>query len=119
MLTDFYGDESKKKFFLLIFFSKWPTLKNWDFQLPEFSFSFLQKFHKLVFGFLGLIDGHHSGSIYMAERLKNSYKKFIFGVFWLFLSLCQTASQPYYVEPYQIQIVRAIFECLTEKYFEY
>ena len=44
-------------------------------------------------------EGHWYGSTYMAVRLSDicskTGKKCIFGVFRVFLSLCQTASQPY------------------------
>ena len=44
-------------------------------------------------------EGHWCGSTYMAVRPSDisskTVKKWIFGLFWPFLSLCRTASRPY------------------------
>ena len=53
----FSWEWSKKKFF---FWkkknSKWPTQKNWVFQLPPKAEQLSPKFHRLVLGLVGLID---------------------------------------------------------------
>ena len=56
MLTNFDGNEAKKKIFFAKKISKWPTQKNWVFQPPPKAEQFSPKFHKLVFGWVGSID---------------------------------------------------------------
>ena len=47
---------SKKNFFFEKKNSKWPTQKNWVFQLPPKAEQLLPKFHRLVLGLVELID---------------------------------------------------------------
>jgi hypothetical protein len=96
----FMGMEQKKLFFLKKKNSKWPTKKNWVFQLRQFSIFFVK------ISWIGpwiyrinWCEGHWCGSSNMAVRLSNisskTGKKCIFDVFKPFLSLCRTASQSY------------------------
>ena len=48
--------KQKKIFFLKKKNSKWPTQKNWVFQLPPKAEQLSPKFHRLVLGLVGLID---------------------------------------------------------------
>ena len=48
-MTNFYGDEAKKK-------SKWPSQKKLSFSTSPKAEQFLPKFHGLVLGLVGLID---------------------------------------------------------------
>ena len=79
--------------------SKWPPQKNLIFQLRQFSIFFMK--FSWIGSWVSRIDwceGHWFVSTFVAVRLSDisskTGKKCIFGVFRVFLSLCQTASQP-------------------------
>ena len=52
----FMGMKQKKIFFWWKKNSKWPTQKNWVFQLPPKAEQLSPKFYRLVLGLVGLID---------------------------------------------------------------
>ena len=99
LVTDFYWDEEKKKFWTKKiqngWFSKWPFFKTANSQIFFVKISWIGPWVSRI----DWCKGHWWGSTYMAVRLSDIRPKTgkicIFCVFRLFLSSCQTVSRPY------------------------
>ena len=79
----------KKLFFFSIFFSIWPTQKNWVFKPPPKAEQFLPKCHGLVLGLVELIDANGIdmvvGCLTYAQKWPKNTKNAFFACFWAYV----------------------------------